>query len=169
MQKRWGWMLGGCMIFAAGFYAGGFFGAHRLWAITEPMMRLEVEASLNFGIDELLWLRTGNSAKALRRMEQRLDGSILGLARDRAPKELSREERQSLLLAKRYRSHFPFEEASPEAQAQLSAMADEPLDPKVLLTAARALLTEAEAAAMKAELANHEVKRPGGEHRAGVI
>ena len=152
MRQRWGTLLGGFVIFVAGFYAGGYFGAHRLWAVTEPVMRMELAASIHFGIDELLYLHTDQVDKALRRMEQRLDGAILDVLRDRSPKQLSADERQSLLLAKRYRARYPFAEASPEAQAALSAVADEPLDSRVLRTAARALLTETEVSAMKAEL-----------------
>lgn len=153
MRMRWSWVMGGLGIFTAGFYAGGFFGAHRALMVIEPMMQSEVAAAVNFGIDELLLLRTGNPDKALRRIEWRLDGSILGVSRGRSPKELSPTERQSLLIAKRYRARYPFADASAEAQAALSAVADEPLDPVVLRTAARVLVTEAEAAAMKAELA----------------
>ena len=149
MRQRWGSLLGGFVIFVAGFYAGGYFGAHRLWAVTEPVMRMELAASIHFGIDELLYLHTDQVDKALRRMEQRLDGAILDVLRDRSPQQLSADERQSLLLAKRYRARYPFAEASPEAQAVLSAVAEEPLDPMVARTAARVLLTEAEAAAMR--------------------
>ena len=152
MRQRWGSLLGGFVIFVAGFYAGGYFGAHRLWAVTEPVMRMELAAAIHFGIDELLYLRTDQADKALRRMEQRLDGAILGVSRERSPQQLLPTERQSLLLAKRYRARYPFAEASPEAQAALSAVADEPLDSRVLRTAARALLTETEVSAMKAEL-----------------
>ena len=149
MRQRWGSLLGGFLVFVAGFYAGGYFGAHRLWAITEPVMRMEVAASIHFGIDELIYLRTDQADKALRRMGQRLAGAILGGSGGGSPHQLSPDERQSLLLAKRYRARYPFAEASPEAEAALSAVADGTLDPMVARTAARALLTESEAATMK--------------------
>ncbi len=158
MRQRWASLLGGCVIFVAGFYAGGYFGAHRLWAVTEPVMRMEVAAAIHFGIDELLYLRTDQADKALRRMEQRLDGAILGVSRERSPQQLLPTERQSLLLAKRYRARYPFAEASPEAVAALGAAVDEPFDPMVSRTAARALLTESEVQAMQAELAR--AKKP---------
>ena len=146
MRQRWKWVLGGLMIFALGFYSGVSFGAHRLWKVLEPMKRMEEAATINFGIDELLFLRTGNPDKALRRMEQRLDLAVAGLAQGRQWEELSFEERQALLLAKKYRQRYPYSTASPGAQAALFAAPDEPLDPRVLKTAARVLMESAPAA-----------------------
>ncbi len=151
MRQRWKWVLGGLVIFTLGFYAGGFFGAHQLWKVLEPVRRTQAAASINFGIDELLFLRTGNPDKALRRMEQRLDGAILDLSLPTSSKELSAADRQPLLLAKKYRARYPFEQASPEAQATLAALPDGPLDPMVRKTAARVLMeTEKAPAAQSA-------------------
>ena len=99
MRQRWQWILGGLAIFAVGFYAGGFFGAHRAMMVIEPVMRSEVAASIGFEIDELIFLRTGNPDKALRRMEWRLDAAILGVAGVRPSQELSTGDRQALQLA----------------------------------------------------------------------
>ena len=151
MRQRWGSLLGGFVIFVAGFYAGGYFGAHRLWAVTEPVMRMEVAAAIHFGIDELLYLRTDQADKALRRMEQRLDGAILGVcgqslaAAAFRPMSANRCCSRSA-TAPAIRSRRRVRRCRPA----LSAVADEPLDPMVARTAARVLLTEAEVAAMKA-------------------
>lgn len=145
MRQRWRTVLGGLVICALSFYAGGFFGAHRAMMVVEPMMRSEVVASINLGIDELLFLRTGSLDKALRRMEWRLDAAILGLARESSSDELSPADRQALLLAKKYRARYPYAEASPEALAALAAVPDGPLDPMVRRTAARVLMEPEEA------------------------
>lgn len=147
MRQRWQWILGGLAIFAVGFYAGGFFGAHRAMMVIEPVMRSEVAASIGFEIDELIFLRTGHPDKALRRMEWRLDAAVLGIAGSRPSKELLDGERQSLLLAKRYRERYPYVAADSDAQAFLSALPDGPLDPMVRKTAARVLLEPAPTAA----------------------
>jgi hypothetical protein len=147
MRQRWQWILGGLAIFAVGFYAGGFFGAHRAMMAIEPVMRSEVAASIGFEIDELIFLRTGNPDKALRRMEWRLDAAILGVAGVRPSQELSTGDRQALQLAKKYRDRYPYAAADPEAQAFLSALPDGPLDPMIRKTAARVLLEPAPAAA----------------------
>jgi len=93
-----------------------------------------------------------------REARARLPGAILGVSRERSPQQLLPTERQSLSLAKRYRARYPFAEASPEAVAALGAAVDEPFDPMVSRTAARALLTESEVQAMQAELAR--AKKP---------
>ena len=153
MRRGWKWILGGLVIFVAGFFAGGYFGVHRLWKVVEPMMRSEVELSLSSGVDELLFLRAGKLDKALLRLEWRLDGAILGLLGGRALTEVSPEELQKLLLAKKYRARYPFARASPEAQAVLAAVPDGPLDPIFLKTAARVLMQEAGTSTEPAELA----------------
>lgn len=153
MRQRWKWILGGIVLFVAGFYAGGYVGAHRLWAVLEPLRQTEAEAAVNFGLDELLWLRTDRPEQAFWLLETRLDWAIHNLSRQGAWEEMSAGTRRSLLTAKKYRARFPFDKASPEAQAALAAVPDEPLDAKFLNSATRLLAGAAEPTSTPAELA----------------
>lgn len=125
-----------------GFCGGAFFGVHRLWAVIRPSIDSEFIANVNFAVEDLVWHRTGKHDRALAFMEQRLDGAISAIPRGRPLSELSTEERQALLVAKVYRSRFPFEAASSHALSTLAALPEEPLDPASCSPAVKFLLSD---------------------------
>jgi hypothetical protein len=86
----------------------------RAWcssAASKPAMEAEVALNLHDTLDQLVWLRSGDSPRAISHMERRLDAAIVGLKADRAVSDLSNPAREALLAAKICREAFPYDRA----------------------------------------------------------
>lgn len=135
-------MIVAVLSLAVGLAVGSWFATRRAFSVFAPLLEGQALVSVHFKIEELVWHRTGKSAKALLFAEQQLDGAILALPQGREWTGLSREVRSALTTAKLYRQVFPFEQASAQAAAVLDQVGTESLDPATCSPAARYLLAQ---------------------------
>jgi hypothetical protein len=125
--------VGGLVLLAAGFVAGGFVGAGRAVGVITSAMRAEVMFGTGLRVNQLALLRAGETERAVRLIEGQIDGALVSVTASWRQSgvpwtELPKPERQALLLAKLYRQLYPPERPVAAIASALAAIPDEPID-----------------------------------------
>jgi hypothetical protein len=123
----------GLVLVVAAFGAGTYFGASRMEKVLGEALSMEVSAGTQFRIDELLYLRSGRTERAIPLLEMQVDAALTNVTGNRRARgisweDLSREERRALLLAKLYRQRYPPQKPDPYLQAAMEWIPDEKID-----------------------------------------
>ncbi len=115
----------GFVILALTFLGGMAAGSAQAGGLEMRFLRTEVQGNLNFYVNALCMLRTGDTEGAIRLLEPLVDNAITTLPRREAWDELTDGVQRALVFGKVYKTAFPPESPSDELVAVLE-MVPEP-------------------------------------------
>ena len=110
------------VIVAAAFLSGYAVGNRRTVAWTSGWVTAEAQFNLSQRVDTLARFRIGDTGGAIDALEQAVDTATLNLSQKKLWPQLEPGVRQTLQLAKAYRSKYPPTKAAPELTALLESI-----------------------------------------------
>ncbi|MBN1901835.1 hypothetical protein JW926_10985 [Candidatus Sumerlaeota bacterium] len=120
MKKRIMLSIVTLVVLAIVFLAGIAVGNRRTFDFMMEFQRAEVNANLNFTVETLALIRTGDQSGAIELMENRLDIGLVTLAQKQPWEDLPESTRKTLILLKTYRKIYPPKQQSAVLQEALN-------------------------------------------------